>query len=280
VIQHLQRSIRAVETGQAFSANDQDAPSSSITNGLAAMDRLLPEQGYRRGSLVEWLVPGDNTAGHGAELLSLQIAQRAAAEGGSIVVVDPAEEFHVPAARALGVELHRLVILRGRNVEDLYWSIDQALRCEAVAAVWAAASPVVPRFLTDMDERWQRRFQLSAEAGGGIGLFLRPERVARQPTWCDVQWRVLATSRGQEQPWMVPDLLPGQQLPENYWQRPISLQLLRCRGGSAGQSVHFNLDTRSGKLTVDVTRRRAGTRAAAGRHVAEHTRKPAPRHTA
>jgi hypothetical protein len=274
LIQRLQRDIRSVETASTVDACDRtDSCLSTITTGLEALDQWLPERGYRRGSMVEWLVPGGNstnfqTVGFGAELLSLQVASRAAARGGSIVVVDPTGEFYPLAARSLGIELHRLVILRGERLEDLYWAIDQSLRCEAVAAVWAAASPQRPRFLVDMDERWQRRFQLAAEAGGSIGLFLRPDRVARQPTWCDVQWRIIPQSLSREVSVAgVPDLLPGQSLPENYWRRLLSIQLLRCRGGRSGQTLHCTLDTRTGEMTRTTALRRVAQRASPQRPV-------------
>ncbi|MEZ6097009.1 MAG: hypothetical protein R3C03_22775 [Pirellulaceae bacterium] len=266
-IQQLQRQIRAVETGKDFEQEPEAIPT-GITSGLPAIDRLLPDQGYRRGSLVEWLTPGNNTIGYGADLLSLQLAQRAAEDGGTIVIVDPTEEFYPVAARTLGIELHRLVILRGQRLEDLYWSIDQALRCSSVSAVWAAASPALPRFLVDMDERWHRRFQLSVEASGAIGLFLRPEIVARQPTWSDIQWHIKApasftqTSPTATAPSPASSLAAASAespfaLPEGYHSRPVAMQLLRCRGGRTGHTVHFQIDSRTGALSPATSRRRS-----------------------
>jgi protein ImuA len=254
----LKRQIRQVELGHLLQP-DNSLPR-GITSGLAAIDQVLPERGYSRGTLIEWLVPGSSgqTAGYGVELLSLQLAQRAMQGGGSLVVVDPAEEFYPLAARQLGIPLDRVVILRGHKLEDLYWSIDQALRCEAVAAVWCAATSAMPSFLVDLDERWHRRFQLSAEVGQSFGLFLRPDRVARQPSWSDIQWRVLATHRTSQQRnerGLTEQTPPESNLPDDYWARPISLQLLKCRGGRAGQTIHLNFDTRTGELRSDAARR-------------------------
>ncbi len=264
-IEQLKRQIRHVELGLEHDDAEQQTP--AISGGCEAINRLLPAHGYLPGSLIEWLVPGSNAIGYGAELLSLQLAQRAAASGGAIVIVDPANEFYPPAARGLGIELDRLVIVRGKKLDDLYWSIDQALRCEAVAAVWAAATPALPRFLVDLDERWHRRFQLSAEASGSFGLFLRPDRVARQPSWSDVQWRILpqkgsglfdsdlSSAGDRQRDGQTFRINPFAELPADYWQRPISLQLLRCRAGRTGPTVHLNFDTRSGVITSDAARR-------------------------
>lgn len=254
-VEQLRRQIRQVETGRALEESEL-VMSGAISSGLVAMDQLLPDGGYLRGTIVEWLVPDEQTMGFGAEILSLQIAQRAAESGGVIVVVDPGQEFYPLAARSLGVSLERLVILRGGRLKDLYWSIDQALRCEAVAAVWAAATIRRPEFLVDLDDRWQRRFQLSAEVGGTLGLWVRSDRVARQPTWSDVQWLVKRTGRSQQdaQRWSR-DSVDLWSLPEEHWQRPVSVQLLKCRGGRAGQTLHLNLDSRTGVWSIDSGRR-------------------------
>ena len=235
-LERLRGQIRGVET--ACRAKDP----ATISSGVPAIDSLLPGGGYARGSLVEWLAPA---AGCGAEWLALQLARRAAADGGAIVIIDPRRDFYPPAAVALGLRLEQLVIVQGRRGDDLYWAIDQALRCTAVAAVWAAgslgaASSNADPFLGNIDERWLRRFQLSAEQSGALGIFVRHISVARQPTWCDIQWRVATPRLGSDS--RIGDDSQGEL-------RPISLQLLKCRGAtSAGQTLDLELDTRSGEL--------------------------------
>lgn len=241
-LERLRGQIRGVET--ACRAKDP----ATISSGVPAIDSLLPGGGYARGSLAEWLAPA---AGCGAEWLALQLARRAAADGGAIVIIDPRRDFYPPAAVALGLRLEQLVIVQGRRGDDLYWAIDQALRCTAVAAVWAAgslgaASSNADPFLGNIDERWLRRFQLSAEQSGALGIFVRHISVARQPTWCDIQWRV-ATPRLGSDSRIGNDSRIGDDSQGEL--RPISLQLLKCRGAtSAGQTLDLELDTRSGEL--------------------------------
>lgn len=240
----LQQRIRRVELGSRGWELDTAAPPRGISSGLAAIDRLLPEGGYLPGTLIEWLVPGrgGRTAGFGAEWLALLLARRAMQDGRALVVVDPASEFYPPAAKQAGIPLDRLVILRGQRQEDLYWSLDQALRCQGVAAVLAAATSACPRFLVELPERWHRRFQLSAEAGQTLGLFIRPCSVARQPSWSDIQWRLLPLSSPR---WTTS---AANELPPDYGLRSLTLQLIKCRGGRTGATVHLHLDTRTGEL--------------------------------
>ena len=66
LIQKLQNRIRSVESGSRAGAEQ------TISSGCVALDRLLPANGYQRGSLVQWITGG----GSGADFLSLLAAQR------------------------------------------------------------------------------------------------------------------------------------------------------------------------------------------------------------
>lgn len=176
LIDALREQVRRIELGER-------ADDSSISLGCAALDALLPQRGAARGTIHEWLVPdrrGWPVGGSGAEILSLIAARQACHAGGGLVVIDSTECFYPPAAAGWGIDLDGAIIVRPGNSRDGLWAIDQALRCPAVAAVWG--------FLDRADDRWLRRFQLSAEQSGCLGLFVRPASVARRTTWADSQW--------------------------------------------------------------------------------------------
>ncbi|HMP78310.1 MAG TPA: hypothetical protein PKD54_02550 [Pirellulaceae bacterium] len=239
-IDRLRKEIRSVEV-----APQRCAAAAVVSTGLDALDRLLPDQGYPRGALVEWL---SATPGCGAELLSWWTAVRAAQKGDVIVVVAPQREFYPPAAAACGADLAQCVVVQPATDTDAYWAIDQALRCPAVAAVWSAAS-LRPRdhrqagFLERMDERWLRRFQLAAEAGGTLGLFVRPVSEARRPHWCDVRW-LISPRRGQQ---MERETIQAHAEDPSAW-RAIDLQLLKCRGGVSGVQFSLALNVFTGQM--------------------------------
>jgi hypothetical protein len=144
----------------------------------------------------------------------------AAMKGGkALVVVDWQSCFYPPAAAALGIDLKRLIVIRPKSREDGWWSLDQALRCSAVGAVWSS----LPE---EMDDRLARRLQLAAEAGGTLGLFIRDFRTRNRPSWADVQWQVQAFSTDASHIQGPQHLLTSSQ------GRYLQVELLRCRSGA------------------------------------------------
>jgi len=186
----------------------------AVSSGWGPLDRLLPERGFRWGTLVEWLAPGE---GAGAETLALGTARVACREGGALVVLDSAREFYPPAAARLGIDLDGLIVVRASSQADAIWALDQSLRCPAVAAVLAR-----PRAL---EARTFRRLQLAAEQGGGLGLLLRPESARHEPSWAEVRLLV------------EPLPVAGVGGP-----RRLRIELLRSRGGTSGGSVELEVD--------------------------------------
>ena len=257
VLSRLRENIRRAETVGRL------GDVSRVSSGFTAIDRLLPGGGYSRGVLVQWLTEG----GLGADYLSLVLARQACQNGGALVVADPFNQFYPPAAAAIGINLDHLVVLRGKHVDaagspgqaDFFWSIDQALRCSGVAAVWGPLGKV--------DERWFRRFQLSAEASGCLGIFVQPLQVLRQPSWAEVQWvvgngvnvaqrkknGVAHWERGRQVHTPV-DGSANIQLPqtEDFRSRQqLRLQLTRCRGAQTGKSINLSIDTITGNVEVN-----------------------------
>jgi len=201
-----------------------------IASGFAAVDRLLPAGGVRRGSLLEWLAAGNAAAGDtagdvgggaGAVSLALAVACRLAAAAAGprlIVVVDRAGWFHPPAVLPWLGDSRQLVVARPSNDDDEIWAIDQALRCHGVAAVVAWPRSVVrqrgsitaphagrpvSRGQTAARPRptaqWttaMRRWQLAARSSGAVGLLVRPAATAGEPSWAEARLAVAPLSGG------------------------------------------------------------------------------------
>src|SRR5436190_6466092 len=165
LVASLRRDVARLEGGRP---PENERP---ISTGSAALDRLLPAGGLRRGTLVEYLTA---TAGSGAGTLALAAAREACREGRAFVALDwptPARSasegirfghFYPPAAAAWGIDLSAMLVLRPTNDADALWALDQALRCPGVGAVWAACER--------LDVRDFRRLRLAAECGGTVGL--------------------------------------------------------------------------------------------------------------
>lgn len=186
-----------------------------IASGCPGLERLLPGGGYEPGCLVEWFYSG---AGGAAGSLAMLSAIPAVREGQALVIIDWNHTFYPPAAAALGADLKRLVVVRPTSREDGWWSLDQALRCTAVGAVWSELPD-------EMDDRLARRLQLAAETGGTLGMLIRHSRTRHRPSWADVQWQVRTAS------YRDFSISYPHNTPSNSG-RYVQVDLVRCRSGA------------------------------------------------
>jgi protein ImuA len=153
--------------------------------------------------------------------LALALGREAAKAGGLVVISDPRKQFYAPAAVALGFPPDQLVVLHPPNAAEELWAIDQALRCEGVALVWAA--------LAKLGEHDFRRLQLATEEGGTLGFLGRPAKARGRPAWSDLQFLVepVAVATGN---------------------RRLNVEVVRVRGGVAGARVSLEIDDITGQV--------------------------------
>jgi protein ImuA len=224
VIAELSERVRQIE-GVRRPVGDEAV----ISSGQRALDRLLPEGGVRRGSLVEWL---SGTSGSGAGTLALLVAREAAEQGGAVVVIDRARRFYPPAAAGWGIDLARLIVVRPGDEADHAWALDQVLRCRGVAAVWTCPP--------GQDEHAQRRWQLAAESSGVVGLLLRGAAARHEPSWADLRLLV------------EPIAEPTRR--QAGCNRRLRVKLLRCRAGRSGGVVELEIGPRGDRFEQHETR--------------------------
>ncbi len=206
-LEELRRRIARLEMARP-------AVQAPVTSGCLAVDQFLPEKGFRRGTLIEWLSAGEGT---GACSLALLAAREVCQTGGVLVVVDRRRDFCPSAAIRFGITPEQFVVVRAESAADNDWAMDQVLRSPAVAAVLAWPEKI--------DGRTFRRWQLAVEQGGGLGLLLRPVAARADPSWADVRLLVEPRWSGSRS-----------------HKRLLRMIFLRCRGGTDGHSVDVELD--------------------------------------
>jgi protein ImuA len=154
-----------------------------VACGLAEIDGALPGGGFRRGALTE--LCGGPASGKTAVALALLASL---APDALAAWVDGRGELYPPAARARGVDLARLLVVRPRpagaaargeragrpageraDVSRALWAAEALLASGAFAAV--AIDVAAPRGLPGADAV-ARRLQGAAERGGAVGLWL------------------------------------------------------------------------------------------------------------
>ncbi len=190
---------------------------STVSSGCAGIDALLPDRGFSRGSLTEWF---SSRPGSGTTILAMQAAYQSCEQGGTVVVVDWNQCFYPPAVAACQLDVSNIVVVQVTQEADELWAVDQALRCQDVAAVVAW-----PRRI---DDRMFRRWQLAAEHSGVMGLFVRPVAALPERSWA--QTRLLVTPQRARSGWH------------------LSVELLRCSRSSERRVAQLEIHDLTGEI--------------------------------
>ncbi len=198
-----------------------------ISSGAEVLDGLLPDAGFRAGTLIEWMA--EKGSANQLALLAARSAleDRTLGEDQVLIVIDEEESLYPPAAAALGIDLQRLIVVRpgkrarrevqtatqkhsaAAGVETL-WALEQVLASRGVAVTFC--------HLQKLSARVFRRLQLSAERGGGLGFLIRPPTARDEPSWSDLRLGVQAMGEG-----------------DSSCTRRWRVEVLRCRRGAAGE---------------------------------------------
>jgi protein ImuA len=214
LIQSLAQRISEIE------ASCHTPRSSSPSLSSSALDALFPEKHLPAGSLIELF---SAVEGAGAWTLALLLAKHACGKWKTLIVVDGQRCFYPPAAAKLALDLTRLIVVHPSQKREIFLAANQSLRCSAVGAVlgWYES-------LSTLDAR---RLQLAAEAGGGVGLLLRPAGALRVPSFAGL--RLLITPVGSTER-----------------RRRLRIEVVLCRGGKSGQSMILEISDETGLMRL------------------------------
>lgn len=168
-----------------------------LATGEPSLDALLPGGGWPRGALVEVL---SQQAGIGELSLLLPALAPLSRQRRWLAWVAPPHLPYAPALEAAGVDLARVLIVRGRSPAADLWAMTQMLRAGTCGAVLGWPGSASPQDL--------RRLQLAAEQGGCTGFLFRSPSAAAQPSPAVLRLTVQTEDQGES-----------------------SLQLLKRRGG-------------------------------------------------
>lgn len=124
---------------------------------------------------------------------------------------------YAPGLDRFGFMAARLLVLRVPRPADVFWAMEEALRCRTLGCVIAELTGETADLTTT------RRLALAARDGGGLGLILH-HRVSTAPAAAATRWRIApALSR--------PDRFGGLGLPR------FDLTLTKNRSGPSGRWI-------------------------------------------
>lgn len=169
-IVELQNQIWARERGVSPNAN------TVYSTGCEDLDALLPHQGVRRGSLVEWV---GSTSASRAGTLSLIAGKQVCPKERPAVIIDVQHELFPLSLSLLGFDLSRVVLIRPSSEKEALWAFEEALRSVAIGMVWAN--------IERLNSTNFRRLQLAVEASAGIGFLVRSAKALKQPSWAEAR---------------------------------------------------------------------------------------------
>ncbi|RYJ01869.1 MAG: hypothetical protein EON47_09360 [Acetobacteraceae bacterium] len=176
----------------------------------------LPGDGLARATLHEILA---TEPGCGAAFAAVILAR----SGGTVVWIAGSSDGLTawpPGLARFGLLPANLILVRADGWSDALWAMEETLRCPAVSGAVLASDWQADPAVAALDLTASRRLQLAAEAGGGIGLLLRPAILNPPPSAAASRWRIAPLNTTG----------PGHGLGEPCWQ----LELLRLRGGKPG----------------------------------------------
>jgi hypothetical protein len=214
-VRELTRRLERMET-----ARHPETYGDVVSTGIAALDALLPDGGFRSGTLVDWLA---DSAASGVDLLALLSARPMLNAGRVIIVFDRDKTFYPAASAAWGIALEQTIVVRPKNQAEELWALEQCLQSAGVAVSWCRLERASGRAL--------RRLQLAVERGGGLGFLLRPLSTRGQPTWSDVRLTVTP-------------------LVSQSSHHRARLELVRSRRGAGEKSLILELDDATGLVSV------------------------------
>jgi protein ImuA len=149
--------------------------------GAAEIDAVLPWGGVPLGCLHEIAGAVDDGGEDAAALgfAALWLGRLAAGQDRPVLWVTMTDDLYPPGLAALGLAIHRLVVVRPARGVQLAWAMEEGLRCPGLAGVLGEVH--------GMDLTAARRLKLAARGSGGTALLLNRGGAVGPAT---TRWRV------------------------------------------------------------------------------------------
>jgi protein ImuA len=181
--------------------------------GLGPVEAAFPNGVFPTGVIHEMLCPTREqqaaTSGLLGGLLTVLMQQ-----GEPCLWISKDRRLFPPGMDGFDVEPDRMIFIDVRTEKEVLWAMEEALKCEGLAAVVAE--------VREISFAQSRRLQLAVESSRVTGFLLRNDLRKLGTTTCVARWQVTPL------PSVLEDGLPGVGYPR--WQ----VDLLRVRNGSPG----------------------------------------------
>jgi protein ImuA len=208
IIQQLQRDILLLQGFKPPKGGD------AADFGLGPINAAFPNGQFPTGAIHEVLSgaaeSGAASAGFVGGLLGTLMRR-----GGAALWIGKGRKIFPMALTNFGIEPDRIVFVDMRHQKDMLWVMEEALKCEGLAAVIGE--------IPEIGFTASRRLQLAVEQSRVTGFILRHQPRSLTTNACVARWRVTPVASDLEAG------LPGVGFPR--W----NVELLKIRNGRPGQ---------------------------------------------
>jgi protein ImuA len=184
--------------------------------GLGPIEAAFPNGVFPTGTIHEMICPTAEQAAATGGLMTGIIATLMQ-QGGACLWISTSRKLFPLALMGFDVSPERVIFIDVQRDKDVLWAMEEALKCEGLAAVIAETR--------DISFAQSRRLQLAVENSKVTGFLLRNDPRKLNTTTCVARWQITPLPSQPEQG------LPGVGSPR--WQ----VDLLRVRNGSPGSWI-------------------------------------------
>ncbi len=182
--------------------------------GLGPMEEAFPNGIFPKGSVHEFIstdrIGSAVSCGFMSGLLGNLMKN-----GGICIWISSFKALFPASLKTFGVTPEHIVFVRMKHEKDILWAMEEALKCEGLAAVIAE--------IHKLDFVQSRRLQLAVEKSRVTGFILRHNPRSLDSTACAARWRITSL------PSKLKENMPGIGFPR--WE----VELLKVRNGNPGK---------------------------------------------
>lgn len=198
--------------------------SGCIATGIEEIDQSLPCGSLPLAAIHEFITENAEEGAAASGFLSGLLSSITKKDGYIVWIVKTLNVFP-PSLKCFGLNPDRIIFMELPKEKEALWAMEDALRCEGLAAVVCEVS--------DPDLTATRRMQIAVEKSGVTGFILRMNPKKTGSTACVTRWHVKPL------PSFLTEGLPGVGFPR--WQ----VELVKVRNGRPGS---WQIEWRAGKF--------------------------------
>lgn len=207
IIEALQQRILVMQ-------GNQKPSDEQLSMGLGRMESAFPGKVFPRGAIHELISLSSEDASSTNGFISVLLG-KLIKENGCCIWISNKRKIYPPALKNFGIDPERILFVDVWKVKDALWTIEEALKCEALTAVVGEIS--------ELGFNESRRLQLIVEKSKVTGFIHRQQPRAINAVACVTRWKIHSV------PSSLSEAMPGVGFPR--WQ----VELLKVRNGKPGK---------------------------------------------